>query len=356
MEPHEKKIGHRDCSPWAHSELTVSSRWPKWSQPAVTEPWPGPWLSCDLAVTEPWSHWRCRDWAVTSLWLNCDLAVTSPSRDWAVIIGPGAVTTVSSRWQFFSHGTIRRGFHSGTTCIGDSNPKQSPCRGMKSLGNSNSVTKGVVSGDNESTSHCLRVCHKAGRGFLTIFAITYQNEPHGDLSIIIRTPTHSRSRLPSLRVAVKTTFCTVSAVIEHNNRHAVAGSREPKHCRKNYCIFHRNSDRCIVCLNFISICIIVVLYKNQCNWIGIYKANIHCWYLRHATIQTHLSVVKHVGWWERSPGDWVRLGLPRLIESGCEPAIGQITSTWAWQLEKSCRTRKSFWTALLRHVVISTLS
>ena len=34
--------------------------------------------------------WPCRDWAVTS-----------PSRDWAVIIGPGAVTTVvtvSSRW------------------------------------------------------------------------------------------------------------------------------------------------------------------------------------------------------------------------------------------------------------------
>ena len=109
---HEKKIGHRDCSPWAHGELTVSSRWPKWAQPVVTEPWPGPWLSCDLAVTEPWSYWRCRDWAVTSPWLSCDLAVTelwhrrdwavtSPSRDWAVIIGPGAVTTVvtvSSRW------------------------------------------------------------------------------------------------------------------------------------------------------------------------------------------------------------------------------------------------------------------
>ena len=76
------------------------------------------WLSCDLAVTEPWSCWRCRDWVVTSLWLSCDLAVaelwprrdwavTSPSRDWAVIIGPGAVTTVvtvSSRWQFFLMG------------------------------------------------------------------------------------------------------------------------------------------------------------------------------------------------------------------------------------------------------------
>ena len=109
----------------ANRELTVSSRWPKWSQPAVTEPWPGPWLSCDLAVTEPWSYWRCRDWAVTSPWLSCDLAVTElwPRRDWAVtspslIIGPGAVATVvtlsswwahseltvSSRWQFFSHG------------------------------------------------------------------------------------------------------------------------------------------------------------------------------------------------------------------------------------------------------------
>ena len=106
---HEKKIGHRDCSRWAHCELTVSSRWPKWSQPAVTEPWPGPWLSCDLAVTELWSYWRCRDWAVTEPWLSCDLAVTelwpcrdwavtSPSRDWAVIIGPGAVVTVSSPW------------------------------------------------------------------------------------------------------------------------------------------------------------------------------------------------------------------------------------------------------------------
>ena len=104
---HEKK----NWPPWL---LTVSSPWAHRDQ-AVTEPWPGPWLSCDLAVTEPWSYRRCRDWAVTSPWLSCDLAVTelwprrdwgvtSPSRDWAVIIGPGAVTTVvtvSSRWQFF---------------------------------------------------------------------------------------------------------------------------------------------------------------------------------------------------------------------------------------------------------------
>ena len=64
---------------------------------AVIELWPSGdhtedavielWLSCDLAMTE---LWPCRDWAVTS-----------PGRDWAVIIGPGAVTTVvtvSSQW------------------------------------------------------------------------------------------------------------------------------------------------------------------------------------------------------------------------------------------------------------------
>ena len=34
----------------AQRELTVSSWWPKWSQPAVTEPW-SPWLSHDWAVT-----------------------------------------------------------------------------------------------------------------------------------------------------------------------------------------------------------------------------------------------------------------------------------------------------------------
>ena len=101
---------------WPTWLLTVSSRWPKWSQPAVTEPWPGPWLSCDPAVTEPRSYWRCSQPAVTSPWLSCDLAVTElwPSRDWAVTspwlslavtepwsLGPGAVTTVvtvSSPW------------------------------------------------------------------------------------------------------------------------------------------------------------------------------------------------------------------------------------------------------------------
>ena len=48
---HEKKIGHRDCSPWGHGELTVAKM--------VT-------ASHDWAVT----------WAVIELW---------PSRDWAEI-------------------------------------------------------------------------------------------------------------------------------------------------------------------------------------------------------------------------------------------------------------------------------
>ena len=87
---HKKKNGHRDCSPWAHSELTVSSRWPgkivtasrDWAVTwAVIELWPSrdlaviilkmPWLSCDLAVTEPWPS---RDWAVTEPWLSCELS------------------------------------------------------------------------------------------------------------------------------------------------------------------------------------------------------------------------------------------------------------------------------------------
>ena len=77
----------------AHRELTVtqmvtaSRDWAmtKWSQPAVTEPWPGPWLSCDLAVIilkMPWLScdlavtelWPSHDWAVISPWLSCDLS------------------------------------------------------------------------------------------------------------------------------------------------------------------------------------------------------------------------------------------------------------------------------------------
>ena len=83
----------------AHRELTVSSRWPKRSQPALTEPWPGPWLSCDLAVTEPWSYWRCRE-----LWSLCDWAVTSPSRDhWALEPWPPC-SPWAHRDHLFSHG------------------------------------------------------------------------------------------------------------------------------------------------------------------------------------------------------------------------------------------------------------
>ena len=122
---HEKKIGHRDCSPWrltvsspwAHGELTVTKMvtdsrdwavtwavielWPSrdHTEDAVIELWPrrdwavtSPWLSCDLAVTELWPR---RDWAVTS-----------PSRDWAVIIGPGAVTTVVTVSSPWAHGDI----------------------------------------------------------------------------------------------------------------------------------------------------------------------------------------------------------------------------------------------------------
>ena len=75
---HEKKIGHH--------VLTVSSWWAHGDQNGHCQPWPGLWLSCDLALTKPWSYWRCRDWTVTSPWLSCDLAVTElwPRRDWAV--------------------------------------------------------------------------------------------------------------------------------------------------------------------------------------------------------------------------------------------------------------------------------
>ena len=134
-----KKFGHRDCSLWAHTELTMSLRWPKWSQLAVTEPWPGPWLSCDLAVTEPWSYWGCCDWAVTLLWLSCDLAVTElwPRRDWAVTsptTEPWSLDlepwppwsqwahselTVSSRWQFFfSWADISKPISTSDLCSG----------------------------------------------------------------------------------------------------------------------------------------------------------------------------------------------------------------------------------------------
>ena len=61
-----KMASHLANNPWEKNWplwlRTVSSQWPKWSQPAVTELWPGPWLSCDLAVIELWPR---RDLAVT---------------------------------------------------------------------------------------------------------------------------------------------------------------------------------------------------------------------------------------------------------------------------------------------------
>ena len=95
---HEKKIGHRDCSRWAHSELTVTK------MVTASRDWAVTW-----AVIELWSS---RDWAVIILkmpWLSCDLAVTElwPSRDW-VVTSPShdhwarsrdhRELTVSSRW------------------------------------------------------------------------------------------------------------------------------------------------------------------------------------------------------------------------------------------------------------------
>ena len=134
-----KKIGHRDCSPSAHSELTVSSQWTHrelavtkmvtasrdWAMTwAVIELWPSRdsaviilrmlWLSCDLAVTELWPR---RDWAVTSPTTEPWSPLLPLSRDhWARSrdhrghskLTVSSQLTVSSRWQFFSHGLISR--------------------------------------------------------------------------------------------------------------------------------------------------------------------------------------------------------------------------------------------------------
>ena len=87
---------------------TVTSRWPKWSQPALTEPWPGPWLSCDLAVIILKMPWLSCDLAVTELWPRRDWAVTSASRDWAGIIEPRSRD--HAPWahgdHLFSHGLV----------------------------------------------------------------------------------------------------------------------------------------------------------------------------------------------------------------------------------------------------------
>ena len=120
FQPMRKKIGHRDCSRWAHGELTVTKMVTARRDWAVTwaviELWPSrdwaviilkmPWLSCDLAVTELWPS---RDWAVTELWPL--LAMTEP---WS--LGHRALTTVvtvSSPWahgdHLFSHGKLLKG-------------------------------------------------------------------------------------------------------------------------------------------------------------------------------------------------------------------------------------------------------
>ena len=80
----------KNWPPWL---LTVISWWAHGDQNRHSQPWPGPWLSCDWAVIELWPS---RDWAVTELWPS--LAVTEP---WS--LGPGAVTTVSSPWAHRDH-------------------------------------------------------------------------------------------------------------------------------------------------------------------------------------------------------------------------------------------------------------
>ena len=102
---HQKKIGRRDCSPWTHDELTMSSRWVHGElmvtkMDTASRDWAVTWAVIEL--------WPSRDWAVIAaieLWPRRDLAVTEPWPSLAVTepwsLGPGAVTTVvtvSSRW------------------------------------------------------------------------------------------------------------------------------------------------------------------------------------------------------------------------------------------------------------------
>ena len=102
---------------WPSWLLTVSSPWAHVDQNGHSQPWLSRDLGRDWAVTQPWLSRDHTEDAVIELWRRRDWAVTSPSRDWVVIIGPGAVTTVvtvSSRWAyceltvtiFFSHGFL----------------------------------------------------------------------------------------------------------------------------------------------------------------------------------------------------------------------------------------------------------
>ena len=65
MEPHEKKIGHRDCSPWAHSELTVTK------MVTASRDWAVTW-----AVIELWPSRDHIEDAVIELWPRCGWTVT----------------------------------------------------------------------------------------------------------------------------------------------------------------------------------------------------------------------------------------------------------------------------------------
>ena len=72
---HKKKNGHRDCSPWAHGELTVTK------MVTASRDWAVTWAVIEL--------WPSRDWAVIILKMltaSCDLVVIElwPRRDWAV--------------------------------------------------------------------------------------------------------------------------------------------------------------------------------------------------------------------------------------------------------------------------------
>ena len=62
---HEKKIGHHDCSPWVHGELTVTKMVTASRDWAVTWAVIELWPSRDWAVIAVIELWTRRDWAVT---------------------------------------------------------------------------------------------------------------------------------------------------------------------------------------------------------------------------------------------------------------------------------------------------
>ena len=62
---HEKKIDHRDCSPWAHRELTATKMVTASRDWAVTWAVIELWPSRDHAEDAVIELWPRRDWAVT---------------------------------------------------------------------------------------------------------------------------------------------------------------------------------------------------------------------------------------------------------------------------------------------------